>query len=179
MPTINPPQKPTKIPPENLQKTMGWKVYENKEYHFYFKYPDFILSNFQVNTQNKTKTSLKEITQFKKTGTKDGTAQSNTYNVIFEADAWKFDGTISDFIKKGNLGNIEKFEKQTIVLGGLTGYRISNVNNGKKADVYFYYNLFKYGSYVYNFALLSDNPVLISGNKQLLDEIMSTAKFTN
>jgi hypothetical protein len=172
------PQKHIKIPPENFQKTTGWKIYENKEYHFSFKYPDFILSNFEVNTQNKTTTSLKEMTQFKKTSPQDKTTTQNTpYNVIFEADAWKSESTLSDFLKKGYLKETAGFERQTIMLGDLVGYRISNINIGKKTDVYFYYNLFKRGNYVYNFVLLSDDPVLILGNKELLDEIIATTRF--
>ena len=168
-PIIN--QKPLIIPKENTQKTTGWKVYENSEYHFSFKYPEGLLSNFHVQTSSSTQQTQNTIETIKKSTV---TANSNSYNVIFEADGWKFNGKLSEFINN-NLSEPKGLQKQRLLLVKANGLRITNID--KKADVYFYYNIFQNGDFIYNFAIFADGPDLIRANTQLLEEIISTAKF--
>ncbi len=165
-------KKPTvvKIPNENIQETSNWKTYQNNDFFFSFKYPDYILSNFTVETFTDTYQKVKGIAYKKKEN--DGIP---TYNVLFEANAWKYNGSLDDFVKKGPL-KISDFKTQEIILDQNQGVRATNTNL-EKQEGYFYYNLFKKDGYVYNFALLSDDKVLIDANSGLLDKIMSTAKF--
>lgn len=160
-----------KIPSENVQETSYWKTYQNNDFFFSFKYPDYILSNFQVETFNNTYQKVKGIAHAK-TESENGIP---TYNVFFEANAWKFTGTLDDFVKKGPL-KISSLKTQEIILEENHGVRVTNVDL-EKQEGYFYYNLFKKDDYIYNFALLSDDKVLIDANSSLLDKIMSTAKF--
>lgn len=50
-------------------------------------------------------------------------------------------------------------------------------NSKTESDVYFVYNLFKQGGFIYNFALFSDDPVLLDANLPLLENIISTVRF--
>lgn len=159
------------IPVEDVSKTKDWKVYNNPYYHFSFKYPDYLLSNFQVRTNNHQYSVLQDITSLAK---ESSSKNPNAYNVIFEADSWKTELQIDRFIDK-NLVETNNLKRQKIKLGNLSGVRISNQD--KKSDVYFEYNLFKNEKFIYNFAIISDNPILIKGNVPLLYSIISTAKF--
>lgn len=170
LPIVN-PQKPIIIPKEDLQKTIGWKVYDNPEYHFLFKYPDGLLSNFHVQTTDKSQQTLKSLEQIKKSIT---ASDPNSYNVIFEADGWKHKGNLLEFIDK-NLPETRNINKQALLLNSSGGFRITNFDT--KSDAYFYYNIFQHGDYIYNFAIFSDTPDLIRGNTQLLEDIISTVKF--
>jgi hypothetical protein len=170
LPIVNPP-KPILIPKENTVKTNGWKLYENRQYHFSFKYPEGLLSNFQVNSIGKTSQILKQLSS----GNYSNIPKDpNVYNVTFEADGYKFSGKLDEFINK-NLRETKNLKRQKITLGEIEGVRITNVE--KKSDAYFYYNVFKHGNYIYNFAILADDPVLIGGNTKLLEDIISTVKF--
>ncbi len=166
-------KKPTavKIPSEKTSETAYWKMYQNNDFFFSFKYPDYILSNFQVETFDNTYQKVKGIAYAKKEND-DGIP---TYNVFFEANAWKYNGSLDDFVKKGPL-KISNFKTQEIILGENHGVRVTNVDL-EKQEGYFYYNLFEKDDYIYNFALLSDDKILIDANSGLLDKIMSTAKF--
>lgn len=166
-----PQQVQVVIPPENQQQTLGWKIYKNDEYHFSLKYPEGLLSNFRVEMNGKTSQTLQQLSSLKNTK-KD--YDPNAYNVIFEADAWKSSETLSDFITQ-NMPETNRQNSQIIILKNLRGLRISNVDTA--ANGYYQYNLFKNGNYIYNFALLSDESILIGGNAKLLDGIISTAKF--
>ncbi len=162
-----------KIPPENTHETTNWKLYENKDYHFSFEYPDYMLSNFMIDTLDNTQQGIKGSFR---NNNKDNSSGIPTYNVIFEANAWKYKGSLSDFINKGPLG-IKKMERQSIELKKMKGVRVTNINSEKKEEVYYYYNLFKKGDFVYDFALFSDDKVLINANSGMLNEIMATVKF--
>lgn len=163
--------KPIQIPKENTKNTAAWKEYKNSEYKFSFKYPEGLLSNFVVNTTGLGSETLKNLSTQKESSTKNAT---NTYNVVFEANGTKFDGTADEFLNE-KLPEIKGLKKEPIRLGDLEGVRISN--NDQKTNAHFLYNIFWKGSFVYNFALYSDDPILITGNKQLLTDILSTAKF--
>lgn len=169
LPVLN-PQKPIIIPKEDLKKTHGWKLYSNDEYRFSFKYPEGLLSNFQVNSVGKTTQVLRQLESNKL----NLDTNPNSYNVIFEADGWKSSDSLTKFINE-NLPETKNLKKQKIIAGNLEGVRISNAD--KKVDAFFYYNIFKHGDFIYNFAILSDDPVLIEGNTKLLEDIISTAKF--
>lgn len=88
-----------KIPIEKKSETAYWKTYQNNDFFFSFKYPDYILSNFQVETFRDTYQKVKGIADVKK----ENDNGVPTYNVFFEANAWKYEGTLDDFIKKGPL----------------------------------------------------------------------------
>lgn len=166
-------KKPTaiQIPSENIQETSSWKTYQNNDFYFSFKYPDYILSNFTVETFTDTYQKVKGIAQAKK----ENNNGIPTYNVFFEANAWKYNGTLDEFARKGPL-KINNFKTQEIMLGDNHGIRVTNTDLEKQRG-YFYYNLFKKDNYIYNFALLSDDKILIDANSILLDKIISTAKF--
>lgn len=166
-------QKPIIIPKENLNKTIGWKEYKSSEYHFSFKYPEGLLSSFQVRTTGPIDTTLKQLVSNNVART---AADPNAYNVFFEANGWKFTGTLDQFVKK-NVTQTKNTERQSIKLGNTSGLRISNLD--EKADAYFYYNLFKHGNFVYNFAIFADNADEVRGNTKLLDDIIGTAKFSS
>lgn len=159
-----------KIPAEKTSETTYWKLYQNNDFFFSFKYPDYVLSNFQVETFNDTYQKVKGIAH-----SKEGSDGIPSYNVFFEANAWKYTGTLDDFVRKGPL-NIKDLETQEIILGENHGVRVTNTSL-EKQEGYFYYNIFKKDNYIYNFALLSDDRVLIDANSDLLEKIMSTAKF--
>lgn len=150
--------------------TSGWKEYKNSQYHFSFKYPEGLLSNFKVDSTGPIDITLKQLKSIKKSGK---TSDTNSYNVFFEANGWKFDGTIEEFIDE-NL-QITNYKRQKIRVGTAEGLRISNLE--EKEDAYYYYNLFKNGNYIYNFAIFADNPEEILGNTKLLDDILGTVKF--
>ena len=169
--TILNPQKPVTIPLENKSKTSGWKLYRNDEYHFSFKYPEGLLSNFKVDTTEPITVTLKQLESIKKS---KSSLEPNSYNVFFEANGWKSDRTLDEFIKE-NLEQTKISKSQTIKLKNTLGLRITNIDT--KADAYFYYNLFKHGNYIYNFAIFADNPDEIRGNTSLLNEIISTVEF--
>lgn len=160
-----------KIAAEKTSETAYWKLYQNNDFYFSFKYPDYILSNFQVETFNNTYQKVKGIAH-SKAGIKD---EIPSYNVFFEANAWKYSDTLEDFIKKGPL-KIADMKTQEVILGENHGVRVTN-SNLEKQEGYFYYNIFKKDNYIYNFALLSDDRILIDANSDLLDKIISTAKF--
>lgn len=163
-------EKPLEIPQENTKATSGWKEYKNSQYHFSFKYPEGLLSNFKVDSTGPIDITLKQLKSIKKSGK---TSDTNSYNVFFEANGWKFDGTIEEFIDE-NL-QITNYKRQKIRVGTVEGLRISNLE--EKEDAYYYYNLFKNGNYIYNFAIFADNPEEILGNTKLLDDILGTVKF--
>lgn len=163
-------EKPIVIPQEDTRVTSGWKEYKNSQYHFSFKYPEGLLSNFKVDSTGPIDITLKQLKSIKKSGK---TTDPNSFNVFFEANGWKFEGTIDKFISE-NL-QITNYKRQKIKAGNFEGLRISNLE--EKADAYYYYNLFKKGNYIYNFAIFADNAEEISGNSKLLDDIMGTAKF--
>ncbi len=169
--TMKKPTPPIKIPVEKNAETKYWKVYQNNDFYFSFKYPDYILTNFSVETYSNTYQKVKGIAVSKK-------QNSNgipTYNVFFEANAWKFNGSIDEFIMKGPL-KIPNLRKQEIISGENHGVRVTNLDL-EKQDAYFQYNIFKKDNFIYNFALLSDDPALINANSMLLDQIISTAHF--
>ncbi|MDO8270285.1 MAG: PsbP-related protein [Candidatus Levybacteria bacterium] len=170
-PLIN-PEKPITIPQENTKETQYWKLYKNQEYHFSFKYPEGLLSNFQVNSTGKTTQTLKQLA-FSKENIGEET-DPNAYNVVFEADGWKFGDSIDKFLNS-NLPETKNLKRQKIILGEISGVRIMNVTT--KSDAYFTYNIFQNGNFIYNFAILSDDPLLIDGNSKLLENIISTVKF--
>lgn len=175
---LQPP--PIHIQKENIAKTTNWKEYKNSVYHFAFKYPDVLLSNFQIETSNKPTESLQKMTALKsEESSRIGSSQSNTYNVVFEANGWKYSDTLDKFLSDGPFKDVKNYKRQKIILNDIEGLRITNKDNEKQSDAYFYYNLFKKGDYVYNFSLITDDPSLIDGNAKLLDEIISTAKFGN
>jgi len=163
-------QKPIVIPQEDTNGTSGWKEYKNSDYRFSFKYPEGLLSNFSVNNSKKIDGTLQLIDSLKST---KNSAHTTTYNVFFEANGWKFDGTLDEFIKQ-NL-HIKNAIRQKIQLGKVVGLRVSNLK--EKADSYYYYNLFQHGDYIYNFAIFADNADEVRGNTKLLDDIIGTAKF--
>lgn len=169
--TLKKPATLIKIPPEKTSETKFWKTYQNNDFYFSFKYPDYMLDNFHVETFSNTFQKVK--------GTASAKKQSSngipTYNVFFEANAWKFNGALDDFVKNGPL-KIKGYKTREILLNDMHGLRVTNTDN-KKADAYFYYNIFKKDNFIYNFALLTDDKVLIGANSDLLNEIMSTAKF--
>lgn len=169
--TMKKPIAPIKIPVEKTVETKYWKVYQNNDFYFSFKYPDYILTNFSVETYSNTYQKVKGIAVSKKQNS-NGTP---TYNVIFEANAWKFNGSIDDFIMKGPL-KIPNLKTQEIISGENHGVRLTNLDQ-EKQDAYFQYNIFKKDNFIYNFALLSDDPTLINANSMLLDQIISTAHF--
>jgi len=166
-------QKSIVLPKENSKITSGWREYKSSEYHFSFKYPEGLLSNFQVNTTGKIGVTLQQLSSLKDTITSN---DPNAYNVFFEADGWKSADSLDEFIK-ANLPETKGVKRQKIKVGNIDGIRISNLE--KKADAYYYYNLFKNGDYVYNFAIFADNAEEIRGNTKLLDDIIGTIKFTN
>lgn len=163
--------KPIVILKETSTQTLGWKLYKNSEYHFSFKYPEGLLSNFQVQMTNKVSQTLRQLSSLKKLNTQ---YDPNAYNVFFEVDGWKSSDSLPDFTKK-YLPETKNQSRQTIILGDIYGLRISNIDNS--ADAFYQYNLFKNGNYIYNFALLSNESILIGGNSKLLETIISTAKF--
>lgn len=165
---ISKKEKPISIPYENTQKTIGWKEYKNTEYNFSFKYPEGQLSNFNVTTNDLGTSTYNRITS------KNSPPNPNEYNVTFEAGAIKFKGKLEDFLKH-NLEETKMAVSQEITLGTIKGKRYSNIE--KKSNAYFLYNIFQKGDVIYNFALLSDDPILISANKNLLDEILTTVKL--
>ena len=71
-------------------------MYKNGEYHFSFKYPEGLLSNFQVNTVGKTAQTLRQLSELKNSMPYD----PNSYNVFFETDGYKFSGKLVEFINK-------------------------------------------------------------------------------
>lgn len=163
-------EKPIVIPQENTKVTSEWKEYKNSQYRFSFKYPEGLLSNFKVDSTGPIDITLKQLESNKKS---KKTSDPNSYNVFFEANGWKFEGSIDEFVEE-NL-HIKNYDRQKIKLGSLEGIRISNLE--EKADAYYYYNLFKNGNYIYNFAIFADNANEVFGNKKLLDDIIGTAKF--
>ena len=163
------------ISKENTSHTKGWKIYENDKFNFSFKYPDYLLSNFKLDFSVKTSQTLNEITEIKNDN--DMLArqkETDEYNVVFQADATKYEGSIDEFINE-YLQEAEGLEKIHIKFGNIKGYRISNFE--RKSDAYFEYNILKNDNFIYNFAIISDEAVLIRGNSPLLHEIISTAKF--
>lgn len=165
---ISKKEKPISIPQENPQKTIGWKEYENDEYNFSFKYPEGQLSNFNVTTSDLGTATYNKI------NSKKSPPNPNAYNVTFEVGAIKFKGKLDDFLKN-NLKETGTAESQEITLGTSRGKRFSNIE--KRSDAYFLYNIFQKGDVIYNFALLSDDPILIKANQNLLDEILTTVKL--
>ncbi len=165
---ISKKEKPISIPQENPQKTIGWKEYENDEYNFSFKYPEGQLSNFNVTTSDLGTATYNKI------NSKKSPPNPNAYNVTFEVGAIKFKGKLDDFLKN-NLKETGTAESQEITLGTSRGKRFSNIE--KRSDAYFLYNIFQKGDVIYNFALLSDYPILIKANQNLLDEILTTVKL--
>ncbi len=163
-------EKPLEIPQENTKATSGWKEYKNSQYHFFFKYPEGLLSNFRVDSTGPINITLKQLESNKKS---KKTSNPNSYNVFFEANGWKFEGTIDKFI--GENLQITNYKRQKIRVGTVEGLRISNLE--EKADAYYYYNLFKHGEYIYNFAIFADSAEEVRGNTKLLDDIIGTAKF--
>lgn len=168
---IKPSQKPIQIPDENQKETSNWKLYKNDTFHFSFKYPDYLLSNFQVDTNIKSSKTLKNILNQNKA---KGPKNPNVYNVFFEADAWKSDKPLEKFIKE-NLPETKNLESIKIKLEKIDGYRITNIDT--KSDAFFEYNLLKNGNFIYNFAIISDEAILVKGNTPLLYNIISTVKF--
>jgi len=162
--------KPIVIPQADKKVTSGWKEYKNSQYRFSFKYPEGLLSNFKVDSTGPIDITLKQLESNKKS---EKITDPNSYNVFFEANGWRFKGSIDEFINE-NL-QIKNYKRQKIKVGNFEGLRISNLE--EKADAYYYYNLFKYGNYVYNFAIFADNADEIYGNKKLLDDILSTVTF--
>lgn len=163
-------KKVVEFPSENTENTKNWKVYDNDKYRFSFKYPDYLLSNFHIQTNIKSSQTLNEMAKLNLRKVKN----PNEYNVIFEADAWRFNGTLEEFIDK-NLPETKGLEKIKIILGKFEGLRISNID--VKSNAYFQYNLFNNNNYIYNFAILSDEAILIGGNSKLLENIITTTKF--
>ena len=161
-------QKSFVFPKENTKVTSGWKEYKNSEYHFSFKYPEGLLSNFQVSTETPTTRTLKQIVLIK------NKKNPNTYNVSFEADGWKSNDSIVKFAYY-KLPETKNLLQQKIILGNLTGVRFTNTD--KNNEAYFVFNLFKKNNYIYNFAIFADDPKLIKGNEDLLNSIISTLKF--
>lgn len=166
------PEKPIQIPTENHEKTIGWIKYQNDEFDFSFKYPEGLLSNFTVNTTDLGTTTLKKLSS--KNGQTDGNLDRNSYNVYFEAGAVRYDGGLKQFIKK-TLPEANNLQQLSIVLGKTSGVRITNFDI--KADAYFIYNLFEKNNIIYNFSIMSDDPILIGANKPLLEDILTTVKF--
>lgn len=165
---ISKKEKPISIPYENPQKTIGWKEYKNTEYNFSFKYPEGQLSDFNVTTNDLGTSTYNRISSEK------FPPNPNAYNVTFEAGAIKYKGKLDDFLKH-NLKETKMAVSQEITLGAIKGKRFLNLE--KKSDVYFLYNIFQKGDFIYNFALLSDDPILIKANQNLLDEILTTVKL--
>lgn len=163
------------LPSENTNTTKGWKTYKNNMYHFSFKYPEYLLSNFQVNMNSKASHSLKEVSKLGKNNNKARhNKNANNYNVIFEADAVKSEKSLKEFIDK-NLPETKGLNIEKIKFENNPGIRITNIKT--KSDAFFQYNLFKDGNFIYNFALISDESILIGGNTPLLEGIISTVKF--
>lgn len=168
---ISKKENPISIPQENPQKTIGWKEYKNETFRFSFKYPEGQLSDF--NEEAGGISTLKNIQDVKENNSKRK-IDPNIYNVKFGADAWKYIGSIEDFLEKKMI-DTNDFKREKIILGKTTGLRVSNLE--KKSDIYYQNNFFKNGEHIYSFSLFSDDPVLIRGNQQLLNSIISSAKF--
>lgn len=164
---------PYVIPHENIKMTTGWKYYLNREFHFSFKYPEGLLSNFVVNTTDLGNTTLNSLKSIAGSAAKNA-SEVYTYNVVFEAGAIKHAGSLDNFIQD-KLPETRGSTRQRIELNDIEGIRITNVKN--ENDVYFLYNIFKINDVIYNFAIFSDDPILIDANKPLLDNILATAKF--
>lgn len=162
--------KPFVIPSEDHQKTTHWKSYRNVEFGFSFKYPEGLLSNFTVNTTDLGTTTLKKLSNVDMSKRADPTS----YNVFFEAGGVKYDGNLKEYVAK-NLPETKNASGQKIILDGVEGVRFTNIE--KKDNAYFLYNVFQKEDVIYNFALLSDDPILIGANKPLLDDILTTVKF--
>lgn len=165
-------EKTIKIPQENIDETKHWKTYTNERLHFSFKYPEGQLSNFTESEFGKTTHQLLE--KVKNTRQKNQTIKGYEYNVQFGADAWKYEENLDMFLKE-ILPETKNLKRQKIVLKQSEGLRITNLET--ENDVYFAYNLFQQGNFIYNFALFSDDPVLLNANLTLLENIMSTAMF--
>jgi len=100
----------------------------------------------------------------------------NSYNVIFEAKAYKFEGSIKEFLKKGNLSETKDLTQQPVILKDVKGIKLTN-RDEQEQKAYFEYYLFKNENYIYNFSLLTDEPILITANEALLEKIIATLKF--
>ena len=131
--SLKKPAIPLTIPSEKIAETRYWKTYQNNDFFFSFKYPDYILSNFHVETFNDTYQKVKGIAHAKKE-TENGIP---TYNVFFEANAWKYSGTLDDFVKKGPL-KISGMKTQEIILGENHGVRITNTDLEKQEGYFLF-----------------------------------------
>lgn len=161
------------ISKEDPQTTIGWKEYRNDEFRFSFKYPEGLLSNFSVLKNDLGTTTYNQISK-SRPSKKTELLNPSGYNVIFEAGAAKSGENLDNFLKH-NLPETKDLKRQKIILDDMEGVRITNIEEEK--DAYFIYNLFEKNGVIYNFALLSDDPVLIRGNTPLLEDILSTARF--
>lgn len=162
------PEKLIAIKNVSAEKIEGWKNYQNLEYNFSFLYPDVIISDFKFNEHEKILRRVIEIAKDPK---------NTDYSVFFEINAWKYNGNIEDFLKNGNVPEVKNYKSQKIVSNILRGIRVTNINGDNRQEIYFYYNFFRNKNFIYNFALVSDEKILIKANTDLLDEIISTIKF--
>lgn len=167
--------KTVTIPAEKTSETTHWKLYENASLHFSFKYPEGLLSNFNVTSNSDAYDSMVEASNSKGEAPKLEKS-SSSYNVVFEAKAYKFKGDIKDFIKKGNLAEVKGLSLQPVMLKDLKGIKVTN-RDEKEQKAYFEYYLFKNNNYIYNFSLLTDDPILITANEELLEKIIATLTF--
>jgi len=156
----------------NVSSTTGWKEYENSHYRFSFLYPKGELSDLHEEDLGQTTKKNFETISFNSIQKKKN---PNIYNVRFGADAWKYNGNINDFLKNTYILNTKNARKTQIINGEYEGLRVTNIDQDE--EVYYQYNFFMNDGFVYSFNLFSDDPVLIQGNQQLLDSIISTAKF--
>jgi len=163
------------IPPEKKSETTHWKLYENASLHFSFKYPEGLLSNFNVTSNSDAYDSMVDASD-NKSKALELKKTPNSYNVIFEAKAYKFEGSIKEFLKKGNLSETKDLTQQPVILKDVKGIKLTN-RDEQEQKAYFEYYLFKNENYIYNFSLLTDEPILITANEALLEKIIATLKF--
>ncbi len=171
---LNRPKTVT-IPPEKKSETTHWKLYENASLHFSFKYPEGLLSNFNVTSNSDAYDSMVDASD-NKSKALELKKTPNSYNVIFEAKAYKFEGSIKEFLKKGNLSETKDLTQQPVILKDVKGIKLTN-RDEQEQKAYFEYYLFKNENYIYNFSLLTDEPILITANEALLEKIIATLKF--
>ena len=153
-----------------------WRTIKDDKFGFYFKYPDQVFRYTDVSNSGADRFYLSGSTTNQKFTPYQSVRKLDIYVSIFPESVYY--KTLEDYVEKEKRVS-KDLSHEAVMIDGVQAAKITEYYSSRIPDTPVYMYIFKNGSNFFLFTLSHPDPKELEKNKQILDKILSTFKFTD